>query len=111
MGKDSSPPPPPDPRVLTQTQGQMNADTLRMLAQLNRPNQKSPFGSTTWNRSPTFDQDRYNRALSEWQGRGGKPEEKPEESAFWSDNYSSEQDFDPRITGSIFDELDNQDAR
>jgi hypothetical protein len=96
---------------MTQLQGTLNSDTLRQSAQLNRPNQVSPFGSTTWTRKPTFDQDAYDRAMTDWHARGGHDEDMPNQSSFWNDEYTSNQDFDPRITDSIFSELGNQTDR
>jgi len=38
----------PDPYATAQAQGQVNADTARTQARLNRTNTVTPFGSTTW---------------------------------------------------------------
>ncbi len=49
MGKkSSSPPAAPDPYQVAGAQGAINADTARLMAQLNRPTVNTPFGSQTW---------------------------------------------------------------
>lgn len=49
MGKGAADPPPaPDPRVTIAAQGQANADTARLQAQLNRVNQVGPTGTITY---------------------------------------------------------------
>lgn len=53
MGKRSpTPPPPPDPAQLAATQGAMNTEQMRLNARINRPNQTTPFGSSTWTQGP-----------------------------------------------------------
>jgi hypothetical protein len=49
MGKSAgSPPPAPDPRVSIAAQGEENANTARLTAQLNRVNQVGPTGQITY---------------------------------------------------------------
>lgn len=50
MGKDD-PPPPPDYRAAAQEQGQQNVYAAIASSLLNRPNEVSPYGSRTWNRT------------------------------------------------------------
>jgi len=52
MGKKSSAPPPPDPVATANAQAAANAETARIQAELNRVNQVTPWGSSTWTRTP-----------------------------------------------------------
>lgn len=54
----SDPPDPPDYAALAMQQGQMNEDTARLQALLNRPDEYSPYGSRVWTRDPN-NPDRY----------------------------------------------------
>jgi len=69
-GKDSpSPPQPPSPQATAAAQSQLNAQTARLMAQLNRVNTVTPYGKTTFTQDQpaTFDQAGYNRAMSDYE--------------------------------------------
>jgi len=51
MGKPKAPKP-PDPVVTAKAQAQANIDTARVEAALNRVNQVTPWGTSTWSRTP-----------------------------------------------------------
>ncbi len=46
------PPPAPDYNALAIQQGQINADTARQVAQMNRPNEITPYGTRNWTVNP-----------------------------------------------------------
>lgn len=52
MGK-SRQPAPPDPVAVANTQGQLNRENIQDLARVNRPNQNTPFGRSTWESDPS----------------------------------------------------------
>lgn len=53
MGKSSPTPPPPiDPVATTGAQNAMNESQMRLNARINRPNQSTPFGTSTWSQGP-----------------------------------------------------------
>lgn len=51
MGKKSSPPPPPDYAALAQQQGQINKEVAAEQTLANRPDQYTPWGSSTWDKN------------------------------------------------------------
>lgn len=62
-----SPPATPDPYVTADAQAGLNKESALLTAQLNRPNQYTPYGSLTWEQGPstrTFNQDRYDKAVA-----------------------------------------------
>jgi len=52
MGKSPKVPAAPDPVKTAQAQGQANVDAAKLETELNRYDQKTPFGSSTWSRDP-----------------------------------------------------------
>lgn len=51
MGK-SRQPPPPDPFAIANAQGTLNRENIQDISRANRPNQYSPYGSSTWEFDP-----------------------------------------------------------
>jgi hypothetical protein len=111
LGKSSNPPEAPDPTVLANTQGTINADTLRQTARLNRPQQYTPFGSSEWELQQGFDQAAFDRARHDWLAAGADPEKAPQQNAFVIDNWTNRQAFDPRVEDSLFKEIESQGSR
>lgn len=74
MGKKSSPPPAPDYNALAIQQGTLDKDAAAAQIIANRPNQYTPYGTTTWSHAVgtpgSFDQARYNAAMQQWQNSG-----------------------------------------
>lgn len=52
MGSSPKVPAAPDPVKTAQAQGQANIDAAKLETELNRYDQKTPFGSSTWSRDP-----------------------------------------------------------
>jgi hypothetical protein len=77
MSKPSAPPP-PDPTVVAGAQTQLNSDTARQMARLNRSQQNSPFGNTRWTVDST------------------------------GDNWTQDTTVDPRISDAFFRSLKEQ---
>lgn len=59
MGWQPEPPTPPDYTALANQQGAANEATARLQAQLNRPNEYTPYGSREWTTNPN-NPDQYN---------------------------------------------------
>jgi hypothetical protein len=68
MGKSApSPPAAPDPAGTAKAQGAINKETAIVQAQLNRPNQYTPQGSSTWTKSGGgFDQASWEADMNRW---------------------------------------------
>ena len=61
-----SAPPPPDYAAAAKETAAGNAANLAQQTAANRPNQVTPWGSSTWSKTPTFDQAGYDAALATW---------------------------------------------
>jgi hypothetical protein len=62
----SDPPPPPDYRAAAQETAQGNLEMARLSTTANRPNQITPYGTSTWAQGPatrTFNQGAYDKAV------------------------------------------------
>lgn len=85
MGKGSSAPAAPDPVATAQAQGTANIQAAQTTAQLNRPNQTTPFGALTWQQGGSkYDAGGYDAALKAYQAKqAGQPQgPAPDISAF-----------------------------
>ena len=58
-------PKPPDYEAAAQAQADSSAEVTNMQTWANRPNQTTPFGSTTWNPSATTDP-ATGQAVTQW---------------------------------------------
>jgi hypothetical protein len=54
-GKGGSPPPPPDYRAAAQAQGEANREVTEQQTWANRPDQFTPWGSSTWQQERVWD--------------------------------------------------------
>ena len=68
----SSPPPAPDYEGAAEATSEGNIRAAQIQTQANRPDEYTPYGSRTWTKDTTFDEDAYNTALQAWQA--GRPE-------------------------------------
>jgi hypothetical protein len=72
MGKSVSTPPVPDYKAAAKEQGVQNVEAARTTARLSNPNMITPFGTQTVTYgTPKFDEAAYNKALQEYQTKGG----------------------------------------
>lgn len=65
MGKASAPPA-PDYEAAARETAAGNMEAARMATQANRPNQYTPWGSSTWTNAREFDQAGYNAAMNQY---------------------------------------------
>jgi hypothetical protein len=87
MGKRASAPPAPDYAAAARAQGAANVESARASAMLSNPNIIGPLGTQTVTYgNEAFDEAAYNRAMADYQSRGGRGE-MPTEAQFtgWSD--------------------------
>lgn len=87
MGKGSSAP--PDYAAAAQQTAAGNLQNLNAQTRANRPDQITPFGTSTWSQQG-FDQDAYNRAIADWQAAGSDPKTRPNTESFakWSNTVA-----------------------
>lgn len=71
--KDSSAPQAPNPEVTIPLQGAENRKTFDYQLGQMRTNTSGPTGSSTWTKTPTFDQAGYDKALSDWNAQQTTP--------------------------------------
>lgn len=71
--KDSSAPQSPDPEVSIPLQGAENRKTFDYQVGQMRTNTVGPTGSSTWTKTPTFDQAGYDKALADWNAQQTSP--------------------------------------
>lgn len=67
QGGKGSTPKAPDYAALAQQDAQNNLEMARYATQANRPNQYTPWGSSTWTNDRTFDQAGYDAAMQAYQ--------------------------------------------
>jgi hypothetical protein len=65
-GGKGSAPPAPDYTAAAEKQGQSSLEAIRAQTAANRPNQYTPWGSTTWTNNNTFDQAGYDKAMADY---------------------------------------------
>lgn len=77
MGKESSAPQAPDPAKVIPLQTQANKDMFNYALQGMRANSNDPYGSISWDKTPSFDQAGYDAAMAKYQqgasSGGGQP--------------------------------------
>lgn len=67
MGKKSDPPPAPDYTELAKMTAEDQRKMLDLQTAANRPGQVTPWGTSTWEKTPTVNQSGYEKALADWQ--------------------------------------------
>lgn len=108
MGKSSSPPASPDYQSLIPLQSKANLDVFNTMLGASRVNSSNPYGTSTWNKTPTFDQAGYDAALSKYNttpqsdgmfGRLGSPAGSgtpaPSKDQFTTYDWTNNQSFSP----------------
>lgn len=80
MAKGGDTPTPPDPTKIIPVQGQENRNTFDYQTYQGRTNVNTPYGTSSWSRTPVFDQAGYDRATSEWQAK-----QNPGSQGVWQD--------------------------
>lgn len=71
--KSGDAPDAPNPEVTIPLQGSQNRQTFDYQLGQMRTNTVGPQGSSTWTKTPTFDEEGYNKALTDWQGQQTQP--------------------------------------
>lgn len=76
MGKDAATPQAPNYKELIPLQTAANKDVFNYVLDASRANTTTPYGSSYWTKTPTFDQAGYDAALANWQkgSAGGGPQ-------------------------------------
>lgn len=69
MGKSSDTPAAPDPKVTIPLQEAANNRSFDQTLQAMRPTEVTPFGTSSWVNTPSFDQSGYETALADWQAQ------------------------------------------
>src|SRR5690625_549313 len=84
QGGKGSTPKLPDYEALAKQSAEANLDMARYATQANRPNQHTPWGSSTWTNNRQFDQEGYDAAMQAYeqsqqasQGSGGSASADP----------------------------------
>jgi hypothetical protein len=95
MGKSSSPPP-PDYQSLSRQDTQQAKDLSQYNANLNRIDQTTPFGSSTFTNAPSFDQAAYEKALQDWQAKNSQGTFVPASGAVPGVTQGASQDGSPQ---------------
>jgi len=87
MSKGSAPPA-PDYTGAAQATAQGNLQNLNQQTWANRPNQYTPWGSSTWTSTP--DKAAYNQAVQSWQASGADPKTRPDANSYttWTNNVT-----------------------
>lgn len=67
QGGKGSTPKVPDYEALAEQAAQHNLEMARYATQANRPNQHTPWGSSTWTNNRTFDQEGYDAAMQAYE--------------------------------------------
>lgn len=67
-----SPPPAPDYRGAAEQTAAGNLQLLNAQTVANRPNQVTPWGTSTWSKTPTFDNSGYTQAMSDWSAKNSQ---------------------------------------
>lgn len=92
MGKSGSAPQAPDPYATAEAQGNQDRKTFQYALNNSRTSTVNPFGKTSWNNNPTFDQAGFDAALAAY---------KPAVAAIGSPTWGSEgQDAPPYVPGT-----------
>ena len=68
----ASPPPAPDYAAAAQATAAGNLQSAQQAVIANRPNQYTPYGSSTWTNTPTFDQAGYDAAMAKYNAAQGQ---------------------------------------
>lgn len=130
MGGKSAPEA-PDYTAAAQQTAASNRASMDAQTTANRPTQNTPFGSSTWSSSESFDEAAYNRALQDWQARnqivpgspagqmrrlGGATGEvdmgsMPTRNDYYTTNWEQNTTLDPELQGALDSQLDLQRNR
>lgn len=120
MGKDSAPA--PDYKSAAEETAAGNMEMAKYTTQANRINQYNPWGSQTYTNNQTFDQDGYDKALSEYEANrqqqqfggvlyGSAPATMPDRADYTKDNWSQTLTLDPKIQEALDSQINMQTQR
>jgi hypothetical protein len=77
MGGGGSAPQAPDPNVTIPLQAKYDLENFYKQLDAMRSDSTNPYGSSTWNRTESFDQAGYDTAMAEWDAQYGQPSATP----------------------------------
>lgn len=119
MGKNT--PDAPDYTSAAQATAASNRQSTYSQTAANRPNQNTPFGSTSWTSEDQFDQAGYDRALQDWQAQGSRlgknandPEYlklMPQRNDYYSQNWTQNTTLDPELQHALDSQMQMQSGR
>lgn len=96
-----SPPPAPDYRGAAEQTAAGNLQLLNAQTVANRPNQVTPWGTSTWSKTPTFDNSGYTQAMSDWSAKNNQGTWVPgtQGSSQWQGGESGDMVTTPGVEG------------
>lgn len=119
MGKSA--PDAPDYTAAAQATAQSDRNSLNAQTIANRPNQNTPFGSTSWDSSQSFDQAGYNRALQDWNAQYARANTKeardqllalrPGQNEYYNTNWTQNTTLTPEAQHALDSQLQLQSGR
>lgn len=92
MGKKSDPPPAPDYTELAKMTAEDQRKMLDLQTIANRPNQVTPWGTSSWTNTPITDQGGYDQALKAWEAGNSQGTWVPGSAGGWVGSYGREGD-------------------
>lgn len=109
--KAPAPPPAPDYVGAASAEAAGNMQMARYQTDANRINQVNPYGALTYDRTTSFDQAAYDRAVADWRASGGKADNMPQRNQYYRDQWTQTETLDPRIQAALDSQLQAQQER
>lgn len=105
MDSGPAPSPAPDYAGAAKATAEGNAANLQAQTVANRPNQVTPWGSSTWSTTPQYNQAGYDRAMADWTAAGGDPANRPSQNSYYNDVWTQKLDLSPQEQQALTDQF------